>query len=102
MNQWRSPTAERLWSKSEKLNVRPAGTSASARRRVSRRDLEWADVVLEMEHRHRDILREQFGEAARDVKIEVLDIGDDFQFMDADLVTLLQQRVRDVLGDVAT
>ncbi|MDO8680002.1 MAG: protein tyrosine phosphatase [Acidobacteriota bacterium] len=101
MNQWRSPTAERLWSKSDRLNVRSAGTSASARRRVSERDLEWADVVLVMEHRHRDILRERFGDAARDVKIEVLDIGDDFQFMDADLVTLLQQRVRDVFGDAA-
>jgi predicted protein tyrosine phosphatase len=36
----------------------------------------------QMEYRHREILREQFGEAARDVRIEVLDIGDDFQFMD--------------------
>ncbi len=99
-NQWRSATAERLWSKSEQLNVRSAGTSSSARRRVTEGDLEWADAVLVMEPRHREILQKRFPEAARHTRIDVLDIGDDYVFMTEDLVKLLRERVRNVLGDV--
>ena len=52
-----------------------------------------------MEHRHREILRERFGTAVRTVKIEVLDIPDDFEFMDAGLVSLLRERVKTALGE---
>lgn len=100
-NQWRSPTAERIWRKSPRVNARSAGTSASARRVVSSRDLEWADIVLVMESRHREILRERFETARRDVRIEVLDIPDDYEFMDDELVRLLRARVGDVLGEDA-
>jgi predicted protein tyrosine phosphatase len=100
-NQWRSPTAERIWRRSSQMNVRSAGTSASARRVVSSRDLEWADVVLVMESRHRDILRERFGAACRNVRLDVLDIPDDYAFMDDELVRLLRARVGDLLGEDA-
>jgi predicted protein tyrosine phosphatase/2'-5' RNA ligase len=100
-NQWRSPTAERIWRKSSRVNVRSAGTSASARRVVSSRDLEWADVVLVMESRHREILRERFEAARRAVRIEVLDIPDDYAFMEDELIRLLRARVGDVLGEDA-
>jgi predicted protein tyrosine phosphatase/2'-5' RNA ligase len=98
-NQWRSPTAERMWRKSPSMNVRSAGTSASARRVVSSRDLEWADVVFVMEPRHREVLRERFQSARRDVRIEVLDIPDQYEFMDGDLVELLRTRVGELLGE---
>ncbi len=97
-NQWRSPTAERLWRDSPRLNVRSAGTSSSARRVVSAGDLQWADVVLVMETRHRDQLRERFGRDLRGVRIEVLGIPDDYEFLAPELVELLQLRVGDLLG----
>lgn len=97
-NQWRSPTAERLWRDSPRLNVRSAGTSSSARRVVSAGDLQWADVVLVMESRHRAQLRERFGRELGGVRIEVLDIPDDYEFMDPELVELLQLRVAEQLG----
>jgi predicted protein tyrosine phosphatase len=100
-NQWRSPTAERLWRDSPRLNVRSAGTSSSARRVVSAGDLQWADVILVMETRHRDQLRERFGRDLRGVRIEVLDIPDDFKFLAPELVELLRLRVGDLLGSDA-
>ena len=47
-NQWRSPTAETMWRNSNQYNVRSAGSSSKARKTVSIKDLEWADVILVM------------------------------------------------------
>jgi hypothetical protein len=45
-NQWRSPTAETVWRKHPDLSVRSAGTSSTARRKVSVDDIRWADVIF--------------------------------------------------------
>lgn len=55
-NQWRSPTAERVWRKQPRVSVRPEGTSLKARRSVSNADLVWADVALAMEGKHKSRL----------------------------------------------
>lgn len=92
-NQWRSPTAERVFSRDPAYEVRSAGTSRSARRTVTAGDLEWADVVLVMERKHRDRLRDAFPGAMRHKTVHVLDIEDDYGFMDAELVALLESAV---------
>ena len=51
-NQWRSPTAEKVYQNDPRVEVRSAGVSASARCRVSENLLRWADRVLVMEHAH--------------------------------------------------
>jgi len=90
-NLWRSPTAERVWRDHPGLLVRSAGTSASARRRVSDADLRWADLVLVMEDKHRARLRADFPGVR--APIEVLDIPDLYPFMDPELVRLLEEVV---------
>ncbi|WP_440054531.1 hypothetical protein ACSLBF_17040 [Pseudoalteromonas sp. T1lg65] len=45
-NQWRSPTAERVWRNHPGIEVRSAGTSAKAKRAVSKKDIVWADKIL--------------------------------------------------------
>lgn len=95
-NRWRSPTAERIFARMPELAVRSAGTSSSARRTVSPQDLQWADVVLVMESKHRARLVERFG---RDLPpIVVLEVPDDYRFMDPELVAFLEARVPDVLA----
>ena len=47
-NQWRSPTAEKVFGRDPGLKVRSAGTSRKARRTVTANDLRWADVVMVM------------------------------------------------------
>ena len=65
MNQWRSPTAEKLYSKEPFINVRSAGTSSKARRHISLKDLKWADTVIVMELKHKQRLAaEQGGKVA--------------------------------------
>jgi predicted protein tyrosine phosphatase len=91
-NQWRSPTAEQLYRKDPRLEVRSAGVKAEARRRVTEADLRWADVIFAMEREHRQWLTQHF----RDFDlppIEVLDIPDEFQYMDTDLQRLLRESI---------
>jgi predicted protein tyrosine phosphatase len=72
-NQWRSPTAEKVYQNDARVEVRSAGLSASARCRVSEKLLRWADRVMVMEHAHKRRLGEQFPEVVRDLRIE--DVG---------------------------
>ncbi|HEY1127841.1 MAG TPA: phosphotyrosine protein phosphatase [Roseateles sp.] len=92
-NQWRSPTAEQVFRRHPALNVRSAGTSASARRRVGAADLDWADVILVMETHHKSRLLQDHAARLAGKPLHVLDIPDDFRFMDPDLVELLQTAV---------
>lgn len=96
-NQWRSPTAEQIWRRHPMLNVRSGGTSPSARHTVSHADIDWADVVIVMEQRHRSRLVADFGDLLADKHIHVLDIPDEYQYMDPELVELLRQSVGHLL-----
>ncbi|RZL30655.1 MAG: phosphotyrosine protein phosphatase [Rubrivivax sp.] len=96
-NQWRSPTAEQVFRRHPALNVRSAGTSASARRQVSHADLDWADVVIAMETKHKSRLLAEHGRTLAHKPLHVLDIPDDYRFMDPELVELLEAFVPPLL-----
>lgn len=91
-NQWRSPTAEAIYQNDPRVEVRSAGVSALARRKVTQKLLRWADLVLVMEPDHKRRVRERFSGIADDLRIEVLDIPDDYEFMDPELVSLVRER----------
>ena len=96
-NQWRSPTAEQVFRKHPKLLVRSGGTSPNARHTVSVDDVRWADVILVMEEKHQSRLRAEFTRLIATKKVHVLDIPDDYKFMDPELVEILEQSVGSVL-----
>ena len=98
-NQWRSPTAEGLYRNAEGLSVRSAGTSASARRKVSLADISWADKVFVMENKHKKRLLERFEKSLKHKELYVLDIPDDYQYMDPELIELLRITIDSYLGD---
>jgi predicted protein tyrosine phosphatase len=89
MNKRRSVTAEHLYRNDARLQVRSAGLRAEARRRVSDADLRWADVVFVMEREHRSTIRKRF-EACELPLIEVLDVADEYEYMDPRLQELLK------------
>jgi predicted protein tyrosine phosphatase len=100
-NHWRSPTAEAVYQNDPRMEVCSAGVSASARRRVTERLLLWADLVLVMEHWQKKRLREDFSGIFPDLCIEVLDIPDDYEFMDPCLIEMIRQRVESLIQDGA-
>ena len=88
MNKQRSVTAEHLYRKDARLEVRSAGVRSDANRRVSEEDLRWADVVFAMEREHKTWLATRF-EGVELPPIEVLDIPDEYEFMNPHLQELL-------------
>ncbi|MBL9205071.1 MAG: protein tyrosine phosphatase [Opitutaceae bacterium] len=97
MNQWRSPTAERLYQNDARLQVRSAGTQRGARRRISRTDLAWADLVVVMEREHQRAITRQFPDPSLP-PIEILDIPDDYAFLDPELQSALTTSIEPVLS----
>lgn len=97
-NQWRSPTAEKIWSEHPRLATRSAGTSPNARRKVSVEDIRWADVIMVMEEKHKSRLIAEFTRLVEHKPIHVLEIPDEFQFMDPELIVRLKAAVERLLG----
>lgn len=97
-NRWRSPTAEAVWRKHPELNVRSAGTSRSARVRVSAADIRWSDVIMVMEEKHQSRILSEFSRLVGRKPVWVLDIPDDYQYMDPELVELLRVSVGSLLS----
>jgi len=96
-NQWRSPTAEKIYAKDDRVNVRSAGTSSKARKTVSAKDLEWAEMIFVMEYKHKNRLKAQFARILQYKKVIVLDIPDEYQYMDSELIELLKASVEGYL-----
>lgn len=101
MNQWRSPTAEKIYSRQNGLTVRSAGTHKKARRFVSKEDLKWADLIFVMEQKHKNRLRSLFPGCLKFKEVHVLEIPDQFQFMDPELVDELTSSIDAILADQA-
>ncbi len=89
MNKQRSATAEQLYRNHAHLEVRSAGVRPDAKRRVTEEDLCWADIVFVMERAHKSRIVEQFREVPLPY-IEVLDIPDDYEYMDPQLQEILR------------
>jgi predicted protein tyrosine phosphatase len=96
-NQWRSPTAERIWKNHPGISVRSAGTSPNARHPASQDDIRWADVIFAMEEKHKNRLLASFGILMTGKVIHVLDIPDDYKYMDPELVEELEHAVGPLL-----
>ena len=97
-NQWRSPTAELVWRRHPALTVRSGGTSPNARHPVSVGDVQWAHVVFVMEEKHKSRLLAEFRRVLENKPIHVLDIPDEYKFMEPELVDQLRQSVGEILG----
>ncbi|GAB5518228.1 MAG: phosphotyrosine protein phosphatase [Rhodothermales bacterium] len=92
-NQWRSPTAEQVWRRHPDIQCRSAGTSTRARRTVTAGDVQWADVIYVMETKHRNRIQAHFGRLVTYTPIVVLNIPDDYDYMDADLVAIFESEL---------
>jgi predicted protein tyrosine phosphatase len=93
-NRRRSLTAETIFKSEPAWDVRSAGTEAAARIKVTAGQLGWADVVVVMEKRHKERLRQKFPEAFASKPCICLFIPDDYEFMDPSLVESLQEKMR--------
>jgi len=96
-NQLRSPTAEEIWKKNPSYETRSAGTSPNAKRTVSPADIRWANQIFVMEPKHKNRLIAEFTRLIENKPMHVLDIPDDYQYMDKELVRELEEKVNNIL-----
>ena len=73
--------------------MRSAGTSPSARVKVTENMVAWADIIFCMEDKHKEILKQKFPVVTRDLQMEVLDIPDEFKYMDEELIEDIEMAV---------
>ena len=89
-NKKRSRTAETIFRDKEGHKVLSAGTEENAQQRVTEKLLNWAELVLVMEKVHKGKLRYKYGSLLADKELVVLNIPDEYEYMDDELVAMLQ------------
>jgi predicted protein tyrosine phosphatase len=92
-NRWRSPTAEAIYKNRQNIQVRSAGTEPSARIKLTLKTLVWADIIFVMEKKHKERILQKFGHEIEDQPLIILDIQDNYQFMDSELIEEIQTKV---------
>jgi protein-tyrosine phosphatase len=92
-NNWRSPTAEAIYKNSQDHKVKSAGTEPSAKIRVSARDILWADIIFAMEKKHKQRLLDNFPNETKNKQLIILDIEDNYKYMDEELVEMIKLSV---------
>mgnify|MGYP003577356118 FL=1 len=91
-NKKRSRTAEHLFKNDSRFAIRSAGLSPKSDRKLTEQDLAWADLVYVMENDQRSKIQDLYRHMELP-PVEVLHIEDDYEFMDDELVQLLQDRI---------
>jgi predicted protein tyrosine phosphatase len=95
-NKKRSRTAEYIFKNDNRFNIRSAGLSPKSDRKISENDLNWADLIFVMETGHRAKISGLYRHMDLPT-IEILNIADDYEFMDEELVEMLRDRINDTL-----
>ncbi len=96
-NKWRSPTGESVYRRYDGVTTRSAGTSSKARRQLNVSDIRWADLIFVMEEMHFSRIRANFRSDVEHKAVYVLDIPDDYEFMDPELVDLITTAVTAII-----
>lgn len=101
-NKMRSKTGEELYKDDERFEVRSAGTDDNAPVWLGPELIKWADYVVVMEEAHREWIEDMYFFEGIEKKIIVLDIPDEYWFMDLALVLSMKKKfekaVREVIG----
>jgi predicted protein tyrosine phosphatase len=97
-NRRRSLTAEKIFAGIPGYEVRSAGTQPAARVVVTAGHIGWADLIVVMEKRHAQQVRDKFPEATSNKRIIALHLRDDYEFMQPELIDELQARLAPFIG----
>lgn len=95
-NKRRSRTAEYIFKNDNRFNIRSAGLSPQSNRKISEGDLNWCDITLVMESDHKSKIRKLYSHLDLP-PIQVLDIPDEYEFMDEELIEILTSKINSLI-----
>jgi predicted protein tyrosine phosphatase len=96
-NKWRSLTAEKIFENHEDYSIKSAGTENGARVKITAGLIGWADIVFVMEKKHRSRIQEKFSDSLIDKPLHVLNIPDNYPFMNEELIEILESKVGEII-----
>ena len=88
----RSPTAEEIYSGRYDMEVKSAGVTDYARTPISLELIQWADIVLCMEKKHKQKIKRMFPDIVANKEIDFLDVPDLYDCMHENLVYLIREK----------
>ena len=97
-NRLRSPTAEAVFSKLPGLECLSAGTDDKANVPLDPELIEWADTIYAMETSHRTRISKKFKKHLAGKRIVVLNIPDEYEYMEPALIAVLERKVGPLLA----
>lgn len=93
-NRLRSPTAEKVFADYPNIETSSAGLAPDAEEPLTLEHLENVDIIFVMEKTHRTKLNKLFKPYLKKARIICLDIPDDYTYMQPELVSLLEAKVK--------
>ncbi len=97
-NRLRSPTAEEVFSRLPGVECASAGTDDLANVPLDPELIEWADTIYVMETSHRNRISKKFKKYMAGKKIVVLNIPDEYEYMQPALIAVLERKVGPLLA----
>lgn len=91
-NRLRSPTAEEVFARWPGVETDSAGLGSDADVPLSSEQIEWATIIFVMEKVHRNRLATRFRRHLDGKRVVCLDIPDDYEYMQPELVRLLEAK----------
>ena len=82
-----------MFQNDQRHNVRSAGTENDARIKITEKLINWADLVFVMEKRHKERLEDKYGLVMEQKKVIILEIPDDYKYMETELIETLRTTV---------
>ena len=96
-NKRRSLTAEKIFDGTDGYVARSAGTETNSRVKVTPGLIGWAEIVFCMEKKHIRRLNEKYSDILQGKQIICLNIPDDYEYMDDELILILESSVSEYL-----
>jgi predicted protein tyrosine phosphatase len=100
-NRLRSPTAEQIFAAWPDVETDSAGLGGDATVPLSSEQIAWATMIFVMEKAHRNRLSAKFRRYLNGKRIICLDIPDDYEYMQPELIKLLETKAGKFLRQAA-
>jgi predicted protein tyrosine phosphatase len=97
-NKQRSLTAESIFNDEPSLEVQSAGLNPDADVTLDTELIQWAEVIFVMEKSQLSKVKTKFKSHLQGKKLVSLDIPDNYEYMQPELVSLLEKKVKAYFG----
>ena len=95
-NKRRSLAAETIFRDNAVYDVKSCGTNTGARVKITVGLIGWADKIIFMEKRHKELASKSFGDSLAKKQVFVLNIKDVYEYLDSKLVEKLKLKMTDL------